>query len=53
MEVNYLSNIFQSMFFQIIIYRIRKFAGDTESLIRCDIEYTTGANDKIWVKPPI
>jgi len=34
-------------------FRIKKIAGDSEFLIRCEIELMSGTNDKVWVKPPI
>ena len=33
--------------------RVKKFAGELESLLRCDIELSQTTNDKPWVKPPI
>jgi AP-2 complex subunit mu-1 len=32
--------------------RIKKFNGDFESILRCEIEYVSQP-DKPWVKPPI
>jgi len=36
-----------------IMWRIKKFQGETETLLRCDIQLSETTNDKPWVKPPI
>eukprot|EP01017_Pseudomicrothorax_dubius_P027424 TRINITY_DN3159_c0_g2_i2.p2 TRINITY_DN3159_c0_g2~~TRINITY_DN3159_c0_g2_i2.p2 ORF type:complete len:257 (+),score=72.98 TRINITY_DN3159_c0_g2_i2:40-771(+) len=36
-----------------VVWRIKKFPGDFESLLRCDIELNVTGNDKPWAKPPI
>lgn len=36
-----------------IIWRIKKFPGDTECILRCDIELSATNSDKVWIKPPI
>jgi AP-2 complex subunit mu-1 len=36
-----------------IMWRIKKYPGDFESVLRCEIELSTTNNDKQWVKPPI
>lgn len=33
--------------------RIKKYPGETESLLRCEITLTPTNSDKAWVKPPI
>jgi AP-2 complex subunit mu-1 len=35
-----------------VLWRIKKFNGDFESILRCEIEYVSQP-DKPWVKPPI
>jgi len=36
-----------------IMWRIKKFPGELETLLRCDIELSQTTNDKPWTKPPI
>ncbi|EAR89148.1 clathrin adapter protein AP-1, mu subunit (macronuclear) [Tetrahymena thermophila SB210] len=36
-----------------IVWRIKKFQGETEALLRCEIVLSNTALDKNWVKPPI
>lgn len=37
-----------------VVWRIKKFQGDYESLLRCDIQLAGSKKDeKAWVKPPI
>lgn len=36
-----------------IIWRIKKFPGDFEAILRCDIELTQSTQEKPWTRPPI
>jgi AP-2 complex subunit mu-1 len=36
-----------------IIWRIKKYPGELESLLRCEITLSTTGTEKQWVKPPI
>eukprot|EP01016_Furgasonia_blochmanni_P022387 TRINITY_DN2440_c0_g1_i2.p1 TRINITY_DN2440_c0_g1~~TRINITY_DN2440_c0_g1_i2.p1 ORF type:complete len:515 (-),score=166.13 TRINITY_DN2440_c0_g1_i2:115-1659(-) len=36
-----------------IIWRIKKFPGDSEAALRCNIELSNSPNEKAWIKPPI
>lgn len=36
-----------------IMWRIKKFQGETETLLRCDVQLSETTNDKAWGKPPI
>ena len=36
-----------------IVWRIKKFQGDYEALLRCDIQLAGKKDEKAWVKPPI
>jgi len=36
-----------------VVWRVKKFQGDTEALLRCDIVLSNFSNDKVWVRPPI
>lgn len=35
------------------LYRIKKFPGELETLLRCEIELSVTTNEKPWIKPPI
>jgi len=35
------------------MWRIKKFQGETETLLRCDIQLSESRDSKPWVKPPI
>jgi AP-2 complex subunit mu-1 len=36
-----------------VMWRIKKFQGETETLLRCDIQLSETTQDKPWAKPPI
>lgn len=36
-----------------IMWRIKKYQGETESLLRCDITLSETTNEKVWIRPPI
>jgi len=36
-----------------IMWRIKKFQGETESLLRVEVTLSDTVNDKLWVRPPI
>lgn len=36
-----------------VMWRIKKYQGETETLLRCDITLSETTSDKVWVKPPI
>jgi AP-2 complex subunit mu-1 len=36
-----------------IMWRIKKYPGDFEAILRCDIELSQTTNEKQWIKPPI
>jgi len=36
-----------------VMWRIKKYQGETETLLRCDITLSETTSDKVWIKPPI
>lgn len=45
------SNLLQKLYLN--LKRIKKFPGELETLLRCEIELSVTTSDKPWVKPPI
>jgi len=35
------------------MWRIKKFPGEMETLLRCDIELSQTNSEKAWIRPPI